>query len=304
MPSAPQNAAPPPPLPPSVTEASQGLRSLAICNRHARARIFLQGAHVAEWRPVGHEEGLWTSVRSLFEPGKPIRGGIPICFPWFGPHPTRSDLPPHGFARLLPWTLTGAEDLADGRTRVTLALRSSDETRAIWPHEFALSLSVVVGATLALELAVTNEGTTPISFEEALHTYFSVGDVRRTTVEGLAGATYVDKVDGATRKAQGPDSIAFTGETDRVHLGAEGSCAVVDAALGRRIEIGKRGSRTTVVWNPWVAKAARMPDFGDDEWPGMVCVETANAADDRIELAAGQTHELVAEIAIARPAGR
>lgn len=289
-----------PPLPPSVTTSQAGLASLAVDNRHGRARIFLQGAHVAEWRPVGADEGLWLSVRSLFAPGKPIRGGIPICFPWFGPHPSRPDLPAHGFARVMDWTVNAARDLPDGRTRIELGLTSSPQTEAQWPHRFTATYAVTVGTQLELELSVRNDDGAPFKFEEALHTYLSVGDVRRSTVNGLQGARYVDKTDGGARKVDEASAVTFAEETDRLYLGTEATCTLADASLGREITVAKAGSRSTVVWNPWIAKAARMGDFGDHEWTGMACVETANASEDGVELAPGQSHRLWVGLSVAR----
>jgi glucose-6-phosphate 1-epimerase len=291
-------------LPASVTESGEALPSLAIVNRHARARIYLHGAHVASFRPTGEGEILWMSARSSFAAGKPIRGGVPICFPWFGPHAERADLPVHGLVRTLPWSLAAAEDLPDGGTRVRLTLGASAETRALWPHDFELAYTVTVGATLGLALDVRNiEGrnveTAPFAFEEALHTYFDVADVRRCSIRGLEGARYRDKVGGGDDHAQA-GAITFDGETDRVYRATTATCVVEDAVQGRRIVVDKSGSRTTVVWNPWVAKAARMPDFGDHEWPGMVCVETANAGTERISLAPGASHLMSARIGVRR----
>jgi glucose-6-phosphate 1-epimerase len=288
-----------PNLPTTVTELNESLPSLAVCNRHARARVFLHGAHVASFRPVGEGELLWMSLRSTFAPGKPIRGGVPICFPWFGPHAERADLPVHGLVRLVPWSLTAAEDLPDGRTRLVLDLSSSADTQAIWPHPFALTYTVTVGSTLELALQVKNSGAQPFTFEEALHTYFDVGDVRRCSVSGLEGTRYLDKVDGAQERAQ-TGAVTFASETDRVYQGTTAACVIHDPAQGRQIVVEKEASRTTVVWNPWVGKAARMADFGDEEWPGMVCVETANAGAERLTLPPGGTHTLVARIGARR----
>lgn len=286
-------------LPSSVTEIAHELPAVGVSNRHARATIFLHGAHVASWRPVGEAEVLWTSVRSWFAAGKPIRGGVPICFPWFGAHPTDAAQPAHGIARLRPWTLGEAEDLADGRTRVVFRLASDPQTEAVWPHAFELKYTVVVGAELELTLEVKNSGQEAFTFEEALHTYFDVADVRRAKLTGLEGARYLDKVDGGAERTQaGP--LLFTAETDRVFAGAEGPCTIEDPVLGRKIVVAKAGSKTTVVWNPWVAKAARMPDYGDEEWPGMVCVEAANAGTERVTLGAGQARELRQVIGVRR----
>jgi glucose-6-phosphate 1-epimerase len=284
-----------------VTELSSELPSLAVCNRHARARIYLQGAHVAAFRPVGEGEVIWMSSRSWFQAGKPIRGGVPICFPWFGAHAERSELPGHGFARLEAWRLIGAEELPDARTRVVLGLESSPETRASWPHDFSLRYTVTVGPTLELALEVRNTGGAPFSYEEALHTYLDVGDVRRARVLGLAGARFIDKADGGARKVEG-EAVSFTAETDRLYLDTTARCLVEDPALGRRLVVDKEGSQSSVVWNPWIAKAARMPDFADEEWPGMVCVETANAGENRVTLGAGAAHVMTARLAAERPA--
>lgn len=281
----------------TITSSSHALPYLSIANPHATARIYPHGGHVAQWRPAGHGEVLWLSARSLYQPGKPIRGGIPLCFPWFGPHPQRSELPAHGFARIRPWTVAQASDLPDGRSRVRLSLAADSETLAAWPHDFSAELTISVGATLEVELAVTNRGQLPAPCEMALHTYFSIGDIRHTTVEGLGGCTFIDKLDHGTRKVQ-DGNIAFTGEIDRVYLGSEATAVIRDPVLGRRISIAKRGSRSTVVWNPWIAKAVKMADFGDHEWPGMLCVETANAADDRLSLAPGATQRMAAVISV------
>lgn len=282
----------------SATVVSDGLPYLTIANPLATARIYLHGGHVAQWRPASHGDVLWMSARSLYATDKPLRGGIPICFPWFGPHPERAELAAHGFARLREWTLESADDLPDGSTRAVLTLATDAGTRAVWPHDATLTLTVTVGTTLTVELAIANRDATPLACEAALHTYFSVGDIRRTTIEGLAGTPYLDKVGGPTRRVEGSAPIAFTGETDRVYLGTTATATIVDPLLGRRIAVAKRGSRSTVVWNPWTAKAAKMADYGDHEWPGMVCVETANAVDDRMTIAAGVTARMAVEVAV------
>jgi glucose-6-phosphate 1-epimerase len=284
----------------TATLTCDGLPFIAVANPHATARIYLQGGQVAQWRPAGHAEVLWMSARSLFVAGKPIRGGVPVCFPWFGPHPERPELGAHGFARTRPWTLERLADLADGRTEVVLTLATDEASRAQWPHDVLLTMTVTVGATLAIELAIANRGGAAMPCEVALHTYLAVGDIRRTTLEGLAGATCIDKIDGAGRRREERKAISFAGETDLVYLGTDDAVTVVDPLLGRRLVVAKRGARSTVVWNPWVAKAARMPDFGDHEWPGMLCVETANVADDRLTVPPGATHRLGLELAVAR----
>lgn len=286
------------PSSPSAAVVSDGLPFLSIANPLATARIYLHGGHVAQWRPAGHGEVLWMSARSLHADDKPLRGGIPVCFPWFGPHPDRPELGAHGFARLRPWTLASVVDLADGSTRAVLALAPDAASREQMAQDASLTLTVTVGATLDVELEIANRDRAPLTCEAALHTYFTVGDVRRATVEGLAGTPYLDKVGGITRRIEGEAPIAFTGETDRLYLGTTATATIVDPVLRRRIAVAKRGSRSTVVWNPWIAKAAKMPDFADHEWPGMVCVETANAADDRLTIAPGASARMALEVAV------
>jgi len=293
----------PNPLPPGVTlrPGRGGLDCLFVDTEACTGEIHLHGAHVTGWQPRGSAPVVWMSGRSAFEPGKPIRGGIPICFPWFGPHPSDPAQPPHGFARLSAWTLdrVGRDDGPQGdAVAVTLSLRTDAGQPHAWPHRCLLTFKATFGRELALELAVSNVGDTPCIVQEALHTYFSVGDIRQVAVEGLAGATFVDKMRGGERFVQDAAPIRFAGETDRVYLGAAGATTIVDAALRRRIEIAKTGSRSTVVWNPWIAKARAMPDFGDDEWPSMVCVETANVLDDALTLPPGGEHRLQALIRV------
>lgn len=280
----------------SLTIDRSGLFRVDVSNRHAQAQIYLHGAHVTHFQPHGGQPVLWMSGQSQFAPGRPIRGGVPICWPWFGPHPTDSTLPAHGFARTRLWTLEETAALNDGRTRVVLSLRSDAESMRLWPHDFVLRYIVTVGTTLDLDLRIDNPGMVPFTCAEALHTYLTVGDVRQVRIGGLAGTTYVDKVRKAERFVEAGD-ISITAETDRVYLATTTTCTVDDPLLGRRLVIAKDGSLATVVWNPWIAKAKAMPDFGDDEWPGMLCVETVNALDHALTIPGGGSHHLVARLA-------
>jgi glucose-6-phosphate 1-epimerase len=277
-----------------------GLDRLSIDTAACTGEIYLHGAHLTAWQPRGAAPVIWMSGSSLFEPRRPIRGGIPICFPWFGPHPSEPAASPHGFARLAPWTLDGVASGADHAVTVTLSLRTAANRidEGLWPHQCVLTFTATFGRELALELAVHNVGVDACPVQEALHTYFAVGDIRQVSVEGLAGAAYVDKVRGGERCLQDAAPIRFAGETDRPYLDTEATTTIVDGAWKRRIVIAKQGSRTTVVWNPWTAKARAMPDFGDDEWSSMVCVETANALDNALTLPPGGMHRLRAAIRV------
>jgi D-hexose-6-phosphate mutarotase len=279
-----------------------GLTCVELHGAHGRATVALHGGHVLAYEPLGQAPVLWVSRNSEFAPGKPIRGGVPVCWPWFGPHPTDRSKPNHGFARLLPWTVHESQTLEGGEVLVQLGLAESEATQAIWPHRFDLRLTVRLGAGLRLTLTTQSyEEKAPLTITSALHTYFAVGDAGRVTVHGLEGVDYLDKAgDGGRKTQQGP--ITIEAETDRVYLDTAGEVVIEDPVVGRRLRNKKRGSRSTVVWNPWRDRAGRLPDFGAEEYREMLCVETANAADDAVTLAPGEAHELEAIIS-AEPSG-
>ena len=262
------------------------LPRINITGPHATATVYPHGAHVALFQPQGARPVLFMSQRSQFAAGKPIRGGVPIIFPWFGPHPTDATAPAHGIARLRDWQLLSTALRADGVVELVFALAP------------CLHYRVAIGRQLELSLAVHNPGATPLQFEEALHTYFAVSDIRHCTVTGLEDARYDSQVEQVTGQAQGPAPLAFTAETDRLYPNTRTTCVIHDPGWQRRITVAKSGSDTTVVWNPWIAKAKAMPDFGDDEWPGMLCIETVNARANAVTLPPGQTHTLRAVIQV------
>jgi len=275
-----------------------GLERLLLQAAEAQASVFLQGGHVSHFQPKGEKPVLWMSGESRFEAGKPIRGGVPVCFPWFGPKAGAPEAPMHGFARILTWAVSGVTREPDGSLRAVLELSAESAARAGFRHELALSLSVRVGRSLRMELTVRNVNGAAAGFEAALHSYFAVSDVRAVRIRGLEGLAYIDKTAAMARKPGEAGPIAIAAETDRVYPGSTGTVTIEDPGWHRRIVISKSGSRTTVVWNPWIAKAKALPDFGDDEWTAMVCVETANAGDDFIRLAPGASHAMTATIEV------
>jgi glucose-6-phosphate 1-epimerase len=290
------------PEPTAIITANGGLRAVQIDAPAARGLVYLHGAHVASWIPAGADRDvLWLSEKSHWAAGKPIRGGVPICFPWFGPRKDDPAAPAHGFARLKEWTLESTQVMPEGAARVTLLLQSDDDTRRLWPHDFALRMRATFGKELEMRLELTNTGDAPLTAEEALHTYFAVADARTLTIRGLTGARYIDKVDGMKEKTQ-EGSIRIIGETDRVYANTTAEVIVEDSATarspGRHIHISKEGSADTVVWNPWIAKAKAMADFGDDEWPGMLCVETCNVMANALRLTPGQSASMTARVRI------
>jgi glucose-6-phosphate 1-epimerase len=279
-----------------VVAGSGGLAKVAIDAESAVGEIYLHGAHVTSWRPRGAEELLFVSAASRWEPGRAIRGGVPICFPWFADRRDDPKSPAHGFVRTADWRLESIV-AANDSVAVSMVIESSNQTERWWPADFRLSYRATFGAELDLDLTLTNTGSAALRFEEALHSYFRVGDIRQTRTEGLAGFDYLDKTDGNRRKTQeGP--IVVESETDRVYLETDGIVEVKDQALRRRIQVASEHSRTTVVWNPWIAKAKAMADFGDDEWPGMLCIETSNVGDFAVELSPGGQHSMRAKIRV------
>lgn len=275
----------------SFAEGPNGMPVIEISNAKSMGSIGLQGAQLLTWAPVSQELVVWLSPRAKFGPGKAPRGGVPICWPWFGPHASESGFPGHGFARTSPWEAIEADALEDGSDRLGFRLIRTEASFAQWPHATPVEIRYTLGEALEIELTTRNETDQPVILGEALHTYFMVSDVRKATVTGLDGCEYLDKVDGGRRKRQeGP--IGFSGETDRVYLGTEADCCIEDPGLKRRIRIEKRGSRSTVVWTPWEEKANKMGDFEEDGYLRMLCVESANAAEDVLTLAPGEEHRL------------
>jgi glucose-6-phosphate 1-epimerase len=275
-----------------------GLPRLEIATPSATAEIYLHGAHVARWQP-SHAGApvLWTSEHSFWQDARPIRGGVPICFPWFGPHRSDPAAAAHGFARLVDWTLAGVVERSDQHVAATFALEGAGMS-PLWPFRFRATCEVAVGATLSVSLEVENRDEKPFAFEEAVHTYFTVSSIANVTISGLERTPYLDKVGGLAQRTQDDTPIRFTGETDRVYLETMATCAIDDPGLQRRIVVTKDNSRSTVVWNPWIDKARAMQDFGDEEWRGMVCVETANVGVAAVQLAPGERHRMTVSLAV------
>lgn len=273
----------------SFESGPAGLTVMRLKNAHGEATLLLQGAQVLSWIPSGQAPVVWTSPSAIFAPGRAPRGGIPVCWPWFGPHASESGWPVHGFARTAQWAVVETADDAQ-RTRVVLRMNMEEKHRAMWPHASQLELHVALGTALELELLTRNLDAAPFTIGEALHTYFAVGDVRQAAVTGLEGCRYFDKVAGDFKHQDVPVSVS--GEVDRVFMNTEADCAIDDAVLRRRLIITKRGSRSTVVWNPWIEKALKLGDMGDDGYLRMLCVESANALDDQVTVKPGGEHRL------------
>ena len=279
-------------------EIEHGFTYIEINNAKAHATISTYSGQVLSYRPKSQKDDLlFVSDKAYYEDGKAIKGGIPVCWPWFGADPDGLGRPAHGFVRNRQWEVTGSESLADGSTKVVMAIIDSDETRSIWPRPFKLSIEITVGDSLKLSLVTHNTGDDSVTISQALHTYFYVGDINKVRVLGLDGIKYLDKVDGFAEKTQS-GSVAITGEVDRIYKGVSGELVIDDESLGRKIRIISRGCSTAVVWNPWSEIAASMGDLDDDDYMRMICVETANAGPETVDIAAGSDYRLEAEYII------
>ena len=264
-------------------ETPGGLTRAVVSTPLCEGDIYLQGAHVTHWTPCGQKPVLFVSSKSAFAPGKAIRGGVPVIFPWFGPRSDGKPGPAHGFARTSLWTVESSALRGDGALEIGFVLETD---------EFRVRFAVAMGTALEMSLEVLNRGSAEARFEEALHTYLAVADVREASVTGLEGTTYIDKTDGFSRKPQGPEPLRLAKATDSVYLKTAAACTVTDPVWERKIVVEKSGSASTVVWNPW----AGMADMDAEQWPGMICVETANASDNAVTLAGGAVHKMSAVI--------
>jgi len=275
-------------------DSRPGLPVAHITTTHATAQVALQGAQLLAWQPIGQRPVIWVSKAAVFELGKPVRGGVPVCWPWFGALAGQSA---HGFVRTRMWQVRGSAVDAAGQVVLRLGIHDDASTRAVWDHAFDLELVVTVGATLTLDLITRNTGETPLTVSEALHTYFCVGDIHTTRVQGLDGCSYSDKVQAGMQCQQQGD-VLFNGETDRVYFNTTSDSLVKDAAWQREIRISKQGSDATVVWNPWSERQKSFADMAAGEFKDMLCVETANAGPHQITVAPGAQHTLSACVSV------
>jgi glucose-6-phosphate 1-epimerase len=283
----------------SFDTGSGGLNRIVIDTGEAQAHIYLHGAHVTHYQPHGFEPVLLLSNRSFFQAGKPIRGGAPVIFPWFGPRDGYPDHPMHGFVRLKEWNVDSISQ--NGKhVEVALSTAADDATRAVWPHEFLLKHVIRVGRTLEMSLIVENKGTESFLFEEALHTYYSVSDVLQTNITGLQGVTYLDKNQNMAVVTQTEDQIVINGKNDRVYLNTQGACVLTDPRGRRKITVAKEQSNSTVVWCPWQMTPAGMADLGEGQWQRMVCIETCNVKLNSVTLPPGKIHAMKAIISTER----
>jgi D-hexose-6-phosphate mutarotase len=271
-------------------EGAGNLPFVLISSEHASAVVCLYGAHVISYIPRGHNDLLWLSRKVVFARGRAIRGGIPVCWPWFGAHPDNADAPAHGFARISEWNVSGILMLDDGSIQISLRLPAAGEFSEFWGYDTLGLVSIIVGRELEVNLSTVNMGDKPVPITAALHSYFSVGNIKKVQVRGLENERFLDML----TESEGVESkpLAVSCEVDRVYLEHSGECQIADSKLERCIRILKEGSNSTVVWNPWIDKSCRMSDFGDNEYKKMICVETTNSHEDARVLMPGEDHTL------------
>lgn len=260
---------------------------------NAKAQISLYGAQLVSFVPVGQQDIIWMSERSLFEEGKAIRGGIPLCFPWFGPHATDKTKPQHGFARLQYWEVKTVEETADEEIMIELILQQSESSLALWPYAFNAIAQFIIGKNLAVKLTVSNTGNESFEYSDALHTYFNISNIDTIAIEGLQDAAYYDAF-GTNLKTQHPALLYFNTETNRRYVNTTADCIIHDEGRNRKITVAKTGSKVTVVWNPGEETTKTISDMLPEGYKTFVCVEPANAYPgiDMITLAPGQSHSL------------
>jgi glucose-6-phosphate 1-epimerase len=282
-------------------EEHDGLTRARVTLPACEATIYLHGAHITHWQHFSEEPILFLSPKSAFAADKAIRGGIPICFPWFGNGLSGLQKPSHGFARLEEWTFAFAA-LAGDELHLTFTLGPSELSRSLGYADFRVAYEVILGAeegkSLTLRLTVANSGEKPLVFEEALHAYFHVGDPRTTELEGLESATFLDKTDKAKPRQAPAGPLKFAKQTDSVFAGNEATVKLLDVQIDRHLIIAKQNSATTVVWNPFPEGSATLADLAADSWEHFLCVEAANTGTDAITLAAGGVHTMEARITV------
>lgn len=285
------------------SEISPGFIHLKITNEHAHAVISLYGGQLLEFKPHDqHEPLIWLSEKAVFQQGKAIRGGIPVCWPWFGEYeleeleePAAESMPAHGYARISHWQLDSVKSLADGQTELLLHLPQENIPRHLHAiRQFfhcQLALKITIGKALKLELISHNHGLKTVPLTYALHSYFNISNIHDIELIGLEQQTYLDKLN-AGQAAQQTTALRFAGETDRVFIDSDTAIRLIDTKLKRSIVISKENSHSSIIWNPWQETSARMSDMTEPGWLSMVCIEAANVAKNKVLLGAGETQRM------------
>ena len=281
-----------------IISGQGGMPMIRISNGMAMALISVYGAQVLSFQPHDQaEDMLFLSQQSEYADGKAIRGGIPVCWPWFGPDPKGLQRPNHGFVRNHYWQLAKTEALSDSETQVSLLFNESFKKENTWRQPFMLMLDIIIGRTLSIKLTTFNTGDKPFSITQAFHSYFRVGDIKRVKVLGLEDCEYFDKLDQGSQKTQ-KGSVAVSREIDRVYVEARNDLLIVDPVFKRRIHIHAPNTSTAVVWNPWSKTAKKMSDLANLDYQRFICVEAGNVAFDLIKIQPGSQFSLQANYSL------
>jgi glucose-6-phosphate 1-epimerase len=280
----------------AIVAGNGALPKVHITSPQSTGDVYLHGAQVTSWKPITGQEVLFLSSKSRWEDGVAIRGGVPICFPWFRAKSDNPKAPTHGVVRTRAWRLESIVR-ADDVVTVRMFTGSDETTRRWWPGDFRIVHQASFSAELALELIVTNTGNTPLLFEEALHSYYRVGEIEAARVRGLDSVHYLDNTDANREKTQHGD-VEIAAQTDSAYLNTSSDVELYDPTLSRRIRLRKDGSLSTVIWNPWRDGGRLLSDLVEDEWRQMLCVEASNVLACAVELAPGQQHTMKAIISV------
>lgn len=273
---------------------------IKVSNEKASAIISIYGGQVLSYKPVDEPEDLlFISDNAYFQEGKAIKGGVPICWPWFGADQTSNENPNHGFVRNNFWAVSSVENLANGNTKIILEFTDTNETRKICSYHFFLSLEIIIGSDLTLKLTTFNRGSKPFSITEALHAYFNISYASQIQVLGLEKTEYLDKTENFVKACQ-VGAVTLAEETDRIHEGNKQNLTINDPGFNRKIKITSSGNKNIVVWNPWIHGASDLADLGNDDYKHFICVEIANVASNIVKILAGGDHILNTNYSIIR----
>ena len=282
-----------------IIQGDGGFPFINIDNEHAGAVVSIYGAQVLSYKKKTNNteasDLFFVSEKAYFEEGKAIKGGIPICWPWFGDDQEKVGKKIHGFVRTMLWQLDETTTLEGGETHVVLSVGETPETLKLWPHNFNLKLAIIVGKTLKLSLQTINTSESSFVITQALHPYFAIDQIDQTKVLGLDKASYIDKVAGETTLQLQSNDVTFNQELDRIYIDVPSELVLLDESSERKVKIKSKGSKTAIVWNPWIEISQKSGDLIDTAYQHFVCVETANAVDDKVIIESNQSHTMEAE---------
>ena len=277
-----------------------GFPFILIRNRSATALISLYAGQVLSFLPAGEgEDLLFLSQKAYYDAGKAIRGGVPICWPWFGPDPKGLGRPSHGFVRNGLWAVSGTQAASEFETKIKLRFLETEQSESFWQQPFSLDLEISVGNTLTLELTTRNTGDKIFSITQAFHAYLHVGNINQMQILGLESIKYIDNLDSHTQKLQ-MGAVTVTGEVERIYTNVRNELIIDDSVLNRQIRIASSCNKTAVVWNPWTTKSEKLPDLENDGYQRFICVETGNVVTDVVEIPPGNEFSLLTNFRISR----